>query len=76
MLPPFANCGLRVCYNRAMTYFIAFRLTREGTVLDANEMYCDEAEAMERARALAVDFQVELWQGPRRIARYEPRRGL
>ena len=58
-----------------MTYYIAFRLTREGTVLDANEMYCDEAEAMERARALAVDFPVELWRGPRRIARYEPRRG-
>jgi hypothetical protein len=58
-----------------MTYYIAFRLTREGTVLDANEMYCDETEAIERARALAVDFSVELWRGPRRIARYEPRRG-
>jgi len=74
VLPPFANCGLRVCYNRAMTYFIAFRLTREGKVLDTNEMYCDEAEARERARALAIDSPVELWQGPRRIARYEPSR--
>jgi hypothetical protein len=51
-----------------MTYFIAFRLTREGTVLDANEMYCDEAEARERARALAIASPVELWQGARRIA--------
>jgi hypothetical protein len=58
-----------------MTYFIAFRLTREGTVLDATEMYCDEAEAKERARALATDSPVQLWQGARRIARYEPQRG-
>ena len=36
---------------------------------------CDEAEAMERARAVAVDLPVELWRGPRRIARYEPQRG-
>jgi len=57
-----------------MTYFIAFRLTAEGKVLDANEMYCDEGEARERARALAIDSPVELWQGPRRIARYEPGR--
>ena len=48
-----------------MTYYIAFRLTREGTVLDANEMYCSEDEARERARALATDSPVELWQGPR-----------
>lgn len=59
--------------SSVMTYYIAFRLTREGTVLDANEMYCDEAEAIERARALAVDFPVELWRGPLRITRYEPR---
>ena len=57
-----------------MTYYIAFRFTREGTVLDANEMYCDEAEARERAHALAIDLPVELWQGPRKVARYEPRR--
>lgn len=57
-----------------MTYYIAFRLTREGTVLDANEMYCDEDEAKARARALATESAVELWKGPRRIARYEPGR--
>ena len=57
-----------------MTYFVAFRLTREGTVLDANEMYCDEVEARERARELATDTAVELWKGPRRIARFEPGR--
>jgi hypothetical protein len=62
-------------YRLVMTYYIAFRLTREGTVLDANEMYCDEAEARERACALASDLSVELWQGRRRIARYEPQRG-
>ena len=52
------NGSLVSCYKLVMTYYIAFRLTREGTVLDANEMYCDEAEAIERARALATDFPV------------------
>ena len=55
-----------------MTYFIAFKLTREGKVLDASEMYCGEDEARERARELAADTPVELWKGSRRIARYEP----
>jgi hypothetical protein len=54
-----------------VTYFIAFRLTREGVVLDANELSCDETEARERARELATDAPVELWQGSRRIARFE-----
>ena len=57
-----------------MTYFIAFRLTREGQVIDASEMYCSEEEAKERARELAIDSPVELWRGPRRVARFEPQR--
>ena len=57
-----------------MTYFIAFRLTREGLVIDASEMYCSEEEAKERARELAIDSPVELWRGPRRVARFEPQR--
>ena len=57
-----------------MTYFIAFKMTREGKVLDASEMYCDEDEAKERARDLATDTPVELWKGPRRIARFEAQR--
>jgi hypothetical protein len=64
-----------VCYSWVVIYFIAFRLTREGTVLDANEMYCSEDEARERARELATDAPVELWHGPRRVARYEAQRG-
>jgi hypothetical protein len=58
-----------------VTYFIAFKLTREGKVLDASEMYCSEDEANERARELATETPVELWKGPRRIARFEPGRG-
>jgi hypothetical protein len=50
-----------------VTYFIAFKLTREGKVLDANEMYCSEDEAKERARDLATDSAVELWKGSRRM---------
>ena len=55
-----------------MTYFIAFKLTREGTVRDANEFCCDEDEAKERARELATDGPVELWKGPRKVARFAP----
>jgi hypothetical protein len=58
-----------------VTYYIEFRLTREGVVIDASEMYCDEDEARERARALAIDSPVELWRGSRRVARHEPQRG-
>jgi hypothetical protein len=57
-----------------MTYFIAFRLTREGKVLDATEMYCAEEEARERAQALATESAVELWKGQRRIARFDAKR--
>jgi hypothetical protein len=57
-----------------MTYFIAFRLTGEGYVIEASEMYCSEDEAKERARALAADTPVELWHGPRRVARFDPQR--
>jgi len=56
-----------------VTYFVAFKMTREGKVLDASEMYCSEHEAKERAQALATETPVELWKGSRRIARYEPR---
>jgi hypothetical protein len=58
-----------------VTYFIAFKMTREGKVLDASEMYCSEDEARERARELASDGPVELWHGPRRLARFEAKRG-
>jgi len=64
-------CGV---LSWVVTYFIAFRLTREGIVLAADEMYCSEDEARERARQLASDAPVELWQGSRRIARFEPQR--
>jgi hypothetical protein len=46
-----------------VTYFIAFRITREGKVLDASEIYCSEEEAKERARELATDTPVESWEG-------------
>ena len=57
-----------------MTYFIAFKMTREGSVIEASEMYCSEDEAKERALELATDSPVELWKGSRRIARFEAER--
>jgi hypothetical protein len=58
-----------------MPEFRAFELTREGHVISAIDLHCNEAEAKARARKLATDAPVELWEGPRRIARCEPRRG-
>ena len=54
-----------------MKRYLAFILTFEGGVVSSIEFYCaDEAEAIERAKALVADGPVELWGGPRRIGRF------
>ena len=52
-----------------------FVLTFEGNVVNMIELHCpNEADAMERAKALVADGRpVELWEGSRRIARLSPR---
>ncbi|MBR1215598.1 hypothetical protein [Bradyrhizobium sp. JYMT SZCCT0180] len=53
-----------------MKRYLAFILTFEGGVVSSIELYCaDEAEAIERAKAIVADGPVELWDGPRRIGR-------
>lgn len=59
----------------SMPDYRAFKLTREGNIITVTELHCDEDEAKAGARKLATDAPVELWEGPRRIARYEPQRG-
>jgi hypothetical protein len=56
----------------AMKRYRAFVLTFEGNVVNMIKLHCaNEAEAIERAKALVADGRsIELWEGPRRIARF------
>jgi hypothetical protein len=59
-----------------MPDYRAYRMTIEGVALDMAEFHCEEDEARKRASKLAeaTATPVELWDGPRRIARFEPQR--
>ena len=47
-----------------------FVLTREGQVQEHYEMHCkDEAQARQCGRKFFTVYPVEVWDGPRRIAR-------
>jgi hypothetical protein len=56
-----------------MQHYVAFVLTFEGHVIRRLDFDCaDDAAAIERAKGLATDNPVELWESkwPRRIARF------
>ncbi|WP_439366205.1 hypothetical protein ACNJYD_10105 [Bradyrhizobium sp. DASA03005] len=56
-----------------MKTFRAVVLTVEGEVILTIGLVCaTEDEAKARAEDLLEDDPVELWDGPRRIARFEP----
>jgi hypothetical protein len=56
-----------------MKRYRAFVLSFEGSVVSVVELDCaDDAEAMMRAKALVENRPVELWEGARRIARFNP----
>ena len=51
--------------------YLAFVVSLEGNVVSSIELDCaDEAEAMDRAKNIVADGLIELWTGPRRIARF------
>jgi hypothetical protein len=51
----------------------AFELTSGGEAIARIDLHCKSAEdAKERAKQLVQDRAVELWEGPVRIARFEP----
>lgn len=53
-----------------MKEYRAFVLSFEGQVLQTVTLICDtEQDALERARELVDSHPVELWDGPRRVAR-------
>jgi hypothetical protein len=56
-----------------MREFRAYILDSAGHIASRIEMACaDEEDAKARARQLADGASVELWEGARRIARFEP----
>lgn len=54
-------------------YFQAFELTPRDEAITCIDLHCKSVEdAKERAKQLVQDRPVELWEGPMRIARFEP----
>lgn len=51
----------------------AFVIGRDGHVMGRVDLLCaDEEEAKERARQLVDGHAIELWEGSRRIERFDP----
>jgi hypothetical protein len=51
----------------------AFELTSKDEAITRIDLHCTSLEdAKERAKQLVQDRPVELWEGPMRIARFEP----
>lgn len=58
-----------------MKTYRAFVLTFEGHVINAVDLVCaTEENAKALAERLVEANPVELWDGPRRIARFEPKK--
>ncbi|WFU17264.1 hypothetical protein [Bradyrhizobium sp. CB3481] len=56
-----------------LKYYQAFELTAQDEAIARIDIHCQSLEdAKERAKQLVQDRPVELWEGPMRIARFEP----
>ena len=56
-----------------LKYYQAFELTAQDEAITRIDIHCRSLEdAKERAKQLVQDRPVELWEGPMRIARFEP----
>ena len=52
-----------------MVEYRAYTVDRDGHILGVKALVCaDDAEAIEMAKLLAIDHDVELWQLDRKIA--------
>jgi hypothetical protein len=57
-----------------MKEYRVYLLTFAGQVLQTVDLICaDDDAAVELAKKLLDDSAVELWDGPRRIARFTPK---
>jgi hypothetical protein len=58
----------------SMEEYRAYLLGPDGHIVDRVDLLCaDENTAKQKAEDLAEDCVVELWQGARKIAVYQPR---
>ena len=58
----------------SMREYQVFVLTAEGHILDQHTLNCaDDDEAKESAKVLAGSTPIEIWAGPVRIVRFEPK---
>ena len=56
-----------------LKFFYALELTSQGEAITRIDLHCESVEeAKERAKQLVQDRPVELWEGPIRIAKFEP----
>jgi hypothetical protein len=57
-----------------MPEYKVYVLRDDGDVISRVDLFCDGVQqAKEWAKALVDGKPVELWDGPRRIARFDPR---
>jgi len=60
-----------------MAEYRAYLVDRDGHFYEAVPLICaDDAEAMEKAKPLAVDHDVELWQLDRKVATFNHNAGM
>ena len=60
-------------WRAALKEYWAFVMSNEGHAIELIGLHCEnETDAKERVRQLVTDKPVELWDGPRRIARFDP----
>jgi hypothetical protein len=56
-----------------MKEYRAYVFSLEGHIISREEFICaNEQEARARAMAMVADKSIELWEGPRLIARFNP----
>ena len=55
-------------------HYRAFVIGADGHVINRIDLFCEsEDDARERAAQLVDSQAIELWEGARRIARFEPK---
>jgi hypothetical protein len=55
-----------------MREFRAYRIGNDGLIVDRSDLACaSEDEARLIAERMAVEYSVELWEGPHRLAQYQ-----
>jgi predicted dinucleotide-binding enzyme len=57
-----------------MVEYRAYTVDQDGRILGVNALVCsDDAEAIEQAKRLVLNYAIELWSGTRLVTRLEPK---